>query len=392
MSDRAYQRGKPMESTPGLTVETTGPVDLEGDPEKSPHLAGNSDLKPVAKPKTDDTLNNRGKFFMACLALQYGWQPLMTKECIGPDVQKSSIVIFQEVFKFGLSFTMLFMEGGWTLWNEVVANSRGKGKPWTLASSASMALPLACMYGVQNWLLFYSAGNMEPLTFNLVNQSKLIWTAFFLYFVMAKPQSPMQVVAIFMMMGAAFLLSMKAGTAEKGEAETDFIHGVVPNLGAALISGLAAAYTQKYTQRKGSPAQASLLFTMELCTWQTIFMFVITPVAAYVHALLLDADATALAAQAAADAAAAGNVGFFSGWFWYTPMPILNNAAGGIFTGQVIQHAGGVRKGFAVVGALILTAVFQYMYYGTPLKPQLYIALPVCVAANVIYSRFPYKA
>merc|ERR1719231_609350 len=131
---------------------------------------------------------------------------------------------------------------------------------------------------------------------------------------------------------------------------------------------------------------------MELCTRQTIFMFIITPVAAYVQTLLLDADATALAAQAAADAAAAGNVGFFNGWFWYTPLPILNNAAGGIFTGQVIQHAGGVRKGFAVVAALCLTVFFQFFYYGTPLKPQLYIALPLCVGANVIYAKFPYKA
>ena len=58
------------------------------------------------------------------------------------------------------------------------------GQAWTLSSSAAMALPLAMMYGVQNWMLFYAAGNMDPLTFNLVNQSKLIWTAFFLFVVM----------------------------------------------------------------------------------------------------------------------------------------------------------------------------------------------------------------
>merc|ERR1712178_122278 len=109
----------------------------------------------------------------------------------------------------------------------------------------------------------------------------------------------------------------------------------------------------------------------------------ITPIAGFIY------NNVVLSAEAAS--AAAGNSGFFSGWFWYTPLPILNNAAGGIFTGQVIQHAGGVRKGFAVVAALILTAFFQFAYYGTPLKPQLYIALPLCVAANVIYSRYPYK-
>ena len=78
---------------------------------------------------SDDVLSDRGKFFMVALALQYGWQPLMTKECIGPDVQKSSIVIFQEVFKFFLSVTMLLMEGGFAKWTDVFANANGKGGP-----------------------------------------------------------------------------------------------------------------------------------------------------------------------------------------------------------------------------------------------------------------------
>jgi len=127
---------------------------------------------------------------------------------------------------------------------------------------------------------------------------------------------------------------------------------------------------------------------MELCVWQTLFMFGMSPIATYAYqSFFLSAEA---AAQAAAAATAGGTSGFFSGWFWYTPLPILNNAAGGLITGQVIAHAGGVRKGFAVVGALILTAFFQFFYYGTPLKPQLYIALPLCVAAYVIYGNFPY--
>jgi len=317
----------------------------------------------------------------------------MTKECIGPDVQKSSIVIFQEVFKFFLSVTMLLMEGGSAKWTEVFANANGEGKPWTIASSFQMALPLACMYGCQNWMLFYSAGNMDPLTFNLVNQSKLIWTAFFLYVVIHKKQSAMQIVAICMMMGASGLLSMKAGAKEGEEQETDFFHGVVPNLIAALISGLAAAYTQKACRDKdGRAVRDPALFTMQLCVWQTMFMFGFTPIATHVYQnFILSPEAAQIALATASAAATAGTSGFFSGWFWYTPLPILNNAAGGLITGQVIAHAGGVRKGFAVVGALILTAFFQFGYYGTPLKPALYIALPTCVAANVIYARCPYR-
>jgi len=341
-----------------------------------------------APPKEESAADlQRGYIFMVLLALQYGWQPLLTKECIGPDVQKSSIVIVQEVGKLAMALGMMFSEGGMAAWSKAIGNANGENNPWTILSSAKMALPLSCMYGIQNWLLFYSAGNMDPLSFNLVNQSKLIWTAFFLFMVMQRKQSPQQIIAICMMMFSATLLSMKASGGE--DKSTDFFHGVVPNLGAALISGLAAAYSQKSMQGVGRNAY---LFTMELCVWQTAFMFCITPIATALYSASLDADAAAAAATAAATAAASGNAGFFSGWFWYTPLPIFNNAAGGIFTGQVIKFAGGVRKGFAVVGALILTCVFQRLYYGTALTQQLYIALPCCVLANVIYSKFPYKA
>jgi len=83
---------------------------------------------------------------------------------------------------------------------------------------------------------------------------------------------------------------------------------------------------------------------------------------------------------------------FFGGWDMYTPLPILNNALGGIFTGQVVKFAGGVRKGFAVIAALIITALLQRAVYGTPLTIQLYIALPAVILANVVYARNPYIA
>ena len=65
---------------------------------------------------------------------------------------------------------------------------------------------------------------------------------------------------------------------------------------------------------------------------------------------------------------------------------------GGIFVGQVVKFAGGVRKGFAVIAALIITALLQRAIYGTPLTLQLYIALPCVILANVMYARNPYVA
>ena len=60
--------------------------------------------------------------------------------------------------------------------------------------------------------------------------------------------------------------------------------------------------------------------------------------------------------------------GFFYGWDRYTILSPLNNAFGGIITGQLVKYAGAVKKGFSVVGALIFTAIAQRLVYGSPLK------------------------
>ena len=92
----------------------------------------------------------------------------------------------------------------------------------------------------------HSQKNMDPLSFNLMNQTKLIWTAFFIYVILSKKQSMPQIGAIFIMMFCAFLISYKSGEPPTDDDNFDFnlavYHGIVPNLGAALISGVHYTY------------------------------------------------------------------------------------------------------------------------------------------------------
>lgn len=117
--------------------------------------------------------------------------------------------------------------------------------------------------------------------FNLVNQTKLIWTALFVYLVLAKPQSNMQMLALLMLMVSAVLLT--AAPSDQGSSvPTSLWSGIVPNLVAAVLSGLAAALSQYATQ---SPKlgrcvktlhtielmeliRSGYVFTMELCVFQ----------------------------------------------------------------------------------------------------------------------------
>eukprot|EP00658_Telonema_sp_P-2_P028972 TRINITY_DN2209_c0_g1_i8.p1 TRINITY_DN2209_c0_g1~~TRINITY_DN2209_c0_g1_i8.p1 ORF type:complete len:597 (+),score=149.84 TRINITY_DN2209_c0_g1_i8:183-1973(+) len=351
--------------------EKSPPTQVVGSGKKKQGSSKSGKGKPHATPNPGPTLGSpgqlRGVLFGCLLALQYGMQPLLTKECIGDKVNKSSIVVVQEVSKFAIAGTLMAMELGTAGFKEALYGKPGsKGKPgtppWTLKSSLMVALVPSAIYAVQNYCLFYAAGNMDPLTFNLVNQTKMIWTALFVYLVLARPQSNIQMVAICLLMAAAVTLTSTPEAADAA-VPTSFWHGIVPNLVAALLSGLAAALSQYALQKLN---RSSYVFTMELCIYQ-LGWFVCKEQGGML----------------------AGSH-FFQGWDAYTILPIVNNALGGIFTGQVVKYAGAVKKTFAVIAALVLTSVFRYLYYeNAPLSDQMYIALPLMLVANYLHASYP---
>jgi UDP-sugar transporter A1/2/3 len=51
--------------------------------------------------------------------------------------------------------------------------------------------------------------------------------------------------------------------------------------------------------------------------------------------------------------------GFFDQWTWFTILPILTNAAGGILVGLVIKFAGTVQKGFALIFGILISGLLQ---------------------------------
>ncbi|PWA78488.1 CMP-sialic acid transporter 5 [Artemisia annua] len=76
----------------------------------------------------------------------------------------------------------------------------------------------------------------------------------------------------------------------------------------------------------------------------------------------------------------------------FTAIPVFINAVGGILVGLVTSYAGGVRKGFVIVSALLVTALLQYVFDGKP--PSLYclFALPLVMMSISIYQKYPYIA
>ena len=49
----------------------------------------------------------------------------------------------------------------------------------------------------------------------------------------------------------------------------------------------------------------------------------------------------------------------FTGWDAFTLIPVFCSAFGGMCVGQVTKNLGGIAKGFAIVGGLVLTGAAQ---------------------------------
>lgn len=194
---------------------------------------------------------------------------------------------------------------------------------WTLRGSLETAALPAATYTLQNWLMQIAYVNLDSLTFNLLNQTKTLFAALFLYLVMGKKQTFPQLVALSLLLGAALLLNISSKNDDNSEVGGESLEapeeaaqarlwlGVFPVLGGAILSGVGAAITQRTLQQSGRNASQ---LSLEL--------------AVYGVAILLVTSGLGLSGNIWTD-------GMFRGWTAWTMLPVMSLAAGGLIVGQV---------------------------------------------------------
>ena len=226
---------------------------------------------------------------------------------------------------------------------------------WNVNEWLSVALIPAGLYAIQNMASLTAYQNLDPFTYNTLNQTKTLSAALCCYFVMGRKQSPIQVLALLLLLFSALIMegvvsidTLFLGINSNGstnvinnQIEWDgrhFTHGVVPILLASFISGLAGSLSQMKLQQTGGGRDA-YLFTMELCAATCIILLI---------SLLISSDGEKIRAN-----------GVWDGWTMYTLLPIMTNSAGGLIVGLVTKYAGSVRKGFALIFGIFLSGIIQ---------------------------------
>ena len=152
-----------------------------------------------AKRAASSASKRTGYVFCLLLAAQYGLQPFL-KVFIADGVNKVSLVLGTELAKVLIGVVGMLLDGS------LASNFAG----WNPRGAAFAVIP-SLIYAAQNYLLVFGYQSMDSITFNCLNQSKLVSTALCLYLLFGTKQSVVQMVALAGLLVAGVMLQDGGG-------------------------------------------------------------------------------------------------------------------------------------------------------------------------------------
>jgi UDP-sugar transporter A1/2/3 len=152
-----------------------------------------------------------------------------------------------------------------------------------------------------------------------------------------------------------------------------FWTGVVPCLGATLLSGLAGAFSQKSLQIMHRDAY---LYTVEISFLSAICLIVST---AFRRRKEISANSKQNEVVC--------NSSFFEHWDCKTLLPIVTKASAGVLTALVHSHLGSVIKGFALVLGLVFSALLQFVLEGEDLTLEQLVGTALVLLSSWLHFK-----
>eukprot|EP00467_Chlorarachnion_reptans_P003108 CAMPEP_0114522104 /NCGR_PEP_ID=MMETSP0109-20121206/20566_1 /TAXON_ID=29199 /ORGANISM="Chlorarachnion reptans, Strain CCCM449" /LENGTH=296 /DNA_ID=CAMNT_0001703303 /DNA_START=34 /DNA_END=921 /DNA_ORIENTATION=+ len=272
-------------------------------------------------------------FWTALLALQVGVQPYLTSQMKSGEVINSAAIIVQEgILKLVFGIQALVLTSG--LHSKALQS-------WSLMRSVRTAGIPSMLYAAQNLLTILAFGKIDGLTYNILNQSKLIWNAVFVYTFLGIKFGPDEIMSLAIIVCTTLLVTadpQKFNAASNFENDGSYIIGVICTLVASLISGVASTVMQYNLQRlKRNP----YLMSAELGIYSAFTLVGKISIEAYLGI---------------GDGKRILESSFLHGFTLQTLFPLATTSLGGIVVGQVTLHAGGVGKAYALLAGILVAS------------------------------------
>ncbi|KAL2156634.1 hypothetical protein VTH82DRAFT_1379 [Thermothelomyces myriococcoides] len=232
----------------------------------------------------------------------------------------------------------------------------------------------AVLYTLQNLLVYEAVSNLDPVTFLVIYQLKILTTVFFSVIILGRTITPRQWFSLTLLtLGVALvqvsekpipgdwherLIAMiRGGTMNTPKPAA--LRGVIAVIAASIISGLTCVYFERLV--KVSAASVSLWIRNAQLSFFSLFP------ALFVGVLWQDG-------------AAIRRVGFFVGYNPLVWLTIVLQAFGGLVVAVCITYADNVAKNFAASLSIVVSYAMTALIFGTPLAPH--VRLPVLSPRN----------
>lgn len=299
----------------------------------------------------------------------------------GFDYDPTSAVLMTEVFKLVLALGMLVVSRR-SLGLRRIVDSLAAEVDWRVA--LLYAVP-AALYAVQNNIVFYALLFVDPPTFELFSNLKIVTTAVAARIVMHRRLTSVQWVAVVLMaVGTALGQLGQREAASGGDGGGGGGGGggdpAAPAIGAPLMGfalcvvyAVLSAGAGLFTERllKGS-SQSSHLQNVEIYVWS---------IAVNLAGSLLSGTNAESGGRDLAD----GGGGFFRGFTALTWVIVLNGALMGQSVSFVMLYADNIVKTFAACVALFMSTLLSIIFAGFEPTGVLIAGFAVCSCALYLY-------
>eukprot|EP01038_Epipyxis_sp_PR26KG_P012046 gene12046-16120_t len=343
---------------------------------------------------------NQSILLSSLLALQFGLQPLISNQYC-KNVSKTSIVMVTEIEKVLFAIVS---------YSRLSDNDKSKlCSSWSIQESIRIAALPAVLYSIQNILLQYGFSYLDPTTFNVLNQTKLISSAFWLWIILGKKQSYIQIVSLLLLFIAALILNIEEQTLHNHNIshilsstslDSKYSIGVMMVCVASVISGLSSALMQKaFTSCESSNGNGSrdpIYFSAELAIYGIMFL-VLSMIISMVISTQTNMFHNTSHSPVQVTSFPSNNYynyipfGLFKHWNFWTFIPVTTNALGGIIVAFITKSGGGIVKGFNIIFGLIITVLAEYILYNKPLHIHDWIGLAIVISSIIVYQSFPHN-
>merc|ERR1711865_1029463 len=248
----------------------------------------------------------------------------------------STAVVLGEVFKLIVSGMLVLQQEGTLM--KMFADPR------EVAKSSVPAL----LYLLQNNLQYIAVSNLQPATYQVTYQLKILSTAVLSVIMLKKSLSRDQWIALLVLtcggITVQFAEYLAGSTAAKSSETLNPTLGVTCTLIATLSSGLAGVYFE-YVIKGGDGG-------VKLSVWERNFQLAGFSVLIGLVGLYMTPDHAVVSTK-----------GFFHGYTSLTYFNVLVQSCGGIIIAFVIKHADNILKNFATSFSLVFSCLFSAMLF-----------------------------